>query len=234
VSGQLRHVLVTGASRGVGEAVSARLAESGWRVWNLSSTATAASDAAVTHVRCDLRDPADVEAGVAAVLADAGHLDAVVANAAYRGFGRISTIDPQEWDAAIAVNLTSVAQLVRLTIATLRATGGQIVLVGSHAADRHFEAGGAYCASKAGLKALAEVLLLEERPHGVRTSLLSPGAIANEPGDESPAKISLATIAHVVQQLLELPADAVVGELEVRPSYLDPGPVTGLDRLQAV
>jgi 3-oxoacyl-[acyl-carrier protein] reductase len=230
-----RNAIVTGGSRGVGLAITRALVRSGWNVWNLSTSPHPdADDSRLHHLRCDLRDRASLDVALSTCLEQIGRVDAVIANAAHRGFGSVGDLDAMEWDDAIAVNLTSAVLLVRRTLPALRLSRGQVVLMGSHASDRHFEEGAAYCASKAGLKAFAEVLSLEERPRGVRTSLVSPGAIANEPGDESLQKISLRTIGTVVRTLLDLPEDAVIGELEIRPSRLLPGPVTGLDRLQAV
>jgi NADP-dependent 3-hydroxy acid dehydrogenase YdfG len=69
----------------------------------------------------------------------------------------------------------------------------------------------------------------------VRTTLVSPGAIANLPGDDSPLKMTASSVAEAVRWVLEAPKDLVVGELELRPSRLTDTPaVSGLDRLQSV
>ncbi|MFC7258013.1 SDR family oxidoreductase [Streptomyces lutosisoli] len=232
-----RTALVTGANRGSGLAIATALHDAGWRVLALNRT-----PAGLPWLRervVDLGRPGEVAAAVdelLAELADGDGLDAVVANAVDRAFGTVATLPPAAWQRALDVNLTSVVALVQAALPRLRAgEGGRIVLMGSHAGSRFFEGGASYCATKAALKALAEVLLLEEREHGVVTTLVSPGAIANLPGDSSEFKMSRESVGSTVRWLLEAPADLAVGEIELRPARL-PGslPVTGLDRLQAV
>lgn len=226
-------VLLTGANRGTGRAVAEELHTAGWQVHALSRT-----PARVPWLReavCDLRHPEQVGPAVARVAAAAGGLDAVVTGGVVRALGEVASLRLDDWREAVDVNLTSVLALVRSALPHLRRGGGRIVLMGSHAGSRFFEGGAAYCMTKASLKALAEVLLLEERPHGVCTTLLSPGAIANLPGDDSPTKLATSSVARAVRWTLEAPDDTAVGELELRPARLPARPaVSGLDRLQAV
>lgn len=226
-------VLLTGANRGTGRAVAEELRATGWRVHALSRTS--ARLPWLHEVACDLRYPEQVGPAVDRVAAAAGGLDAVVTGGVVRALGDVASLSLDDWREAVDVNLTSVLALVQSALPYLRRGGGRIVLMGSHAGSRFFEGGAAYCMTKASLKALAEVLLLEERVHGVRTTLLSPGAIANLPGDDSPTKMATSSVAQAVRWTLEAPDDTVVGELELRPARLPARPaVSGLDRLQAV
>ncbi|MEU3899431.1 SDR family NAD(P)-dependent oxidoreductase [Streptomyces sp. NPDC045251] len=228
-----RTVLVTGANRGTGRAVAEELHAAGWRVCGLGRTPAALPW--MEHVTCDLSKPRDVGPAVRQAAEAAGGLDAVVANGVERALGDLATLPLDHWQEAVDVNLTSVVALVQAALPYLRARGGRIVLMGSHAGTRFFEGGAAYCATKAALKAITEVLLLEERHNAVGTTLISPGAIANLPGDASPLKMATSSVAQAVRWVLEAPGDTVVGEVELRPARLpDDVPVTGLDRLQAV
>ncbi|MEE1930149.1 SDR family NAD(P)-dependent oxidoreductase [Streptomyces sp. TRM 70351] len=232
MSGHAGTVLITGANRGSGRAMAEELHRAGWTVWGLNRTPSGLPW--MREVVADLRSASDVAAAVAEA-ARGGGLDAVVANGVQRSLGRLDTLPLTEWEDAVAVNLTSIVVLVQAALPHLRARKGRIVLVGSHAGTRFFEGGAAYCATKAALKAVAEVLLLEERGHGVRTSLLSPGAVASLDGDESVYKLSTESVARTVRWVLDAPEDTAVGEIELRPARLPPEvPVTGLDRLQAV
>jgi NAD(P)-dependent dehydrogenase (short-subunit alcohol dehydrogenase family) len=115
----------------------------------------------------------------------------------------------------------------------IRASAGSYVVMGSHAGIRFFEGGAAYSATKAALKALVETLLLEERAHGVRATLVNAGAIANRHGDDVPYKMSPA--AHWVGALVQDQArDLAVGEVEIRPARLPAPQVAGLAPLQHV
>ncbi|MET8759448.1 SDR family NAD(P)-dependent oxidoreductase [Lentzea sp. NPDC004782] len=225
-----RVALVTGANRGTGFAIATRLEEAGMSVWRLNRTATGHE----REIVVDLSDVDGVESAVGRVVDRAGRLDLLVPNAVDRYFAPVAEFDTKEWEQALTVNLTSVLVAVRAALPALRASRGQIVLMGSHAGTRFFEQGVSYCATKAALKAVCEVLLLEERPRGVRTSLVSPGAIANLDGDRSEFKMSTDSVAAHVAWLATAPRDAVVGEIELRPSELPVPLLTGLDRLQAV
>lgn len=222
--------LVTGANRGTGLAIATRLEQAGMSVWRLNRTATGHE----REIVVDLSDVDGVGAAVEAVVERAGRLDLVVHNAVERYFASVAAFDTVEWEHALTVNLTSVLVAIRAALPALRASRGQIVLMGSHAGTHFFEQGASYCATKAALKAVCEVLLLEERPHGVRTTLVSPGAIANLDGDHSEFKMSTDSVAAFVAWLAVAPTDAVAGEIELRPSALPAPLVTGLDRLQAV
>ncbi|MQS11296.1 SDR family oxidoreductase [Streptomyces kaniharaensis] len=223
--------LVTGSNRGTGRAVRSRLIADGYTVRCLNRSPCADHDDPVT---VDFGDPAAVARAAEQVLADAPRLDLLVVNAVTRGFGAVADVTAQDWDEAVAVNLTAPVRLVQAALPLLRRAQGHIVLMGSHAGSRPFEGGVAYCATKAALKQVAEVLLMEERRHGVRTTLLSPGAIRNFDDDHSAYKMSVESVAEVVSWAASTPRDTVLGEIELRPGRLDTPPVVGLDRLQHV
>jgi NADP-dependent 3-hydroxy acid dehydrogenase YdfG len=104
--------------------------------------------------------------------------------------------------------------------------------MGSHAADHYFEGGGGYCATKAALRAFAEVVALETRDFGVRTIVLSPGAIRNRDSDDSVNKIAPDDVADLVWRLVQAGDSLIVGEVEIRPRRPAPSALTGMDRLQ--
>ncbi|MEV0703356.1 SDR family NAD(P)-dependent oxidoreductase [Saccharopolyspora sp. NPDC050389] len=225
-----RVALVTGANRGTGKAIAERLTRAGVRVWTLSRR----PGPGPRSLPCDLADVDAVRDRVAEVVEAEGELDLVVANAVDRYFATVAELDLARWSQALTVNITSVLALVQAALPALRRTNGSIVLMGSHAGTRYFEGGVSYSAAKAAMKAVCESLLLEERPNGVRTTLISPGAIANEADDHSKLKMTVESVAEVVWQAACVPADTVIGELECRPSALAMPTVSGIDRLQAV
>ncbi len=225
--------LVTGASRGTGLAIARELHRRGYRVGALNRTRL--GEDWLHEYLCDLTEPDAVDAAVADVLRDFGRLDACVTSAVVRRLGRIEELAPHLWDESVAVNLTSVFRVVRATLPAIRASAGSYVIMGSHAGTRFFEGGAAYGATKAALKVLVETLLLEERAHGVRATLISAGAIANRHGDETPYKMTTRSVARCVGALVQQqPRDLVVGDLEIRPARLPEPQVAGIARLQHV
>ncbi|OLR92240.1 SDR family NAD(P)-dependent oxidoreductase [Actinokineospora bangkokensis] len=222
--------LVTGSNRGSGLAIARGLLAAGYRVRSLNRTPLGDPD--LGELPCDLADAGAVVAATGRVVEEEGGLDLCVANAVDRVFTPVAQMSAADWDRQVAVNLSSVFHLARTALPALRARRGLFVVMGSHAATHYFEGGAAYSATKAALKGLVETLLLEERPHGVRACLLSPGAIANFDDDTAPTKITTDSVGRFVADLVtRMPADLVVGEVEFRPARLPGAPVAGIDRL---
>ena len=172
------HVLVTGASSGLGRALAEAYAGPGRRLTLLGrddarlaavAAAVAARGAeAVTHA-VDVRDAAAMAAVIDAA-DDARALDLVVANA-----GIAAAADPGE---VLAVNVLGVWHTLVPALARMGGRGrGQLALVSSLAGRRGLPAAGPYCASKAAVRVLAESLRLDWGPRGVRVSAIVPGFV---------------------------------------------------------
>jgi NADP-dependent 3-hydroxy acid dehydrogenase YdfG len=175
--------VVTGASRGIGLAIARALAANGARVAMLARGADALAHraaelgGAALPIPCDVTDPAAVGRAMQVVsLAFAGAPDILVNNAGIFHPRAVADITPEEFAAAIAVNLNAGFYLAHAVVGPMRTRGrGHIVTVGS-VADRVAYAGnGSYSPGKFGLRALHDVLREELRGSGVRASLVSPG-----------------------------------------------------------
>jgi 3-oxoacyl-[acyl-carrier protein] reductase len=225
--------LITGSNRGLGRGIAEALYRGGYQLISLNRTVT--GEGWLGELPCDLSRPDQIEAAGAVLRESVDRLDVCVLNAAVRRLGSLERLSATDWETSLSVNLSSAVYLIQQTLPQVRAAQGTYVVVGSHAATRFFEGGAAYSASKAGLRAVVETLLLEERPRGVRAMLLSPGAIANRPDDVSAAKMSPASIGDLICRLISAPGlDVTIGEIEVRPTVLEPALITGIDRLQSV
>lgn len=221
--------LVTGANRGTGQAIIHQLRDRGYRTYELNRTFDGNRPGVV---QCDVSRPEQVRLAVERITAETGRIDVCVANAVDRVLKNISDLRQEEWDHLVSTNLSSVFALVKETLPWLRESRGLMVVMGSNSADNFFEGGVAYSSTKAGLRAIVENLLVEERKNGVRACLVTPGAISNLDGDESPQKISVDSVARCIVSIAhEWPHDLVVSNIEIRPSSVPPFPIQGIDRL---
>jgi NAD(P)-dependent dehydrogenase (short-subunit alcohol dehydrogenase family) len=171
-----RRVLITGAARGIGAATARRLAAEGARVALaglepdlLERVAAECSDA--PWWECDVSDRALVEEVVNAAADALGGIDVVVANAGVAGQMAIVGGDADVWDRTLAVNLDGVFNTLRAAGPRIAHPRGYALVVSSLAAAVHLPLLGAYCASKAGVEALAGCLRSELRPSGARVGV---------------------------------------------------------------
>ena len=167
-------VLVTGGSSGIGRATVQRLVSAGDRVFSMSRRPTPVDGA--TSIELDLLDPSAAGEAVAAVVADAGRIDAVVNNAGRGTLGPIEDVSDDEVAAMFGVNVFAPLRLARAALPHLRAAGGgRIVNVTSMNDVLPAPYGGHYSASKAALASASRVLDAEVRPTGVSVTVVAPG-----------------------------------------------------------
>jgi NADP-dependent 3-hydroxy acid dehydrogenase YdfG len=176
---------VTGASRGIGEAIAESLAAEGARVATISRSQDTLDKLAARignrsfAVACDITSPDQVASASDQILQSLGDApDILVNNAGLFAIRRIEETSVAEFQSIIATNLTAAFSLVHAFLPDMRRRGsGHVVTIGS-VADRHIFAGnGAYSAAKYGARALHEVLREETRGSGIRATLIWPSAV---------------------------------------------------------
>jgi NAD(P)-dependent dehydrogenase (short-subunit alcohol dehydrogenase family) len=176
-------VIVTGASRGIGEATAHALAKEGARVVltgrsldSLKPVADAVGSLAEAHA-CDSADYAAFDALVAATRQKHGRLDALVNNAGILDpIATIADSDPAEWARNIQTNLVGAYNAIRAVLpGMIAAGGGTIVNLSSGAAIRPLEGWSAYCSAKAGLHMLTRAVALETEGKKIRIFGFQPG-----------------------------------------------------------
>lgn len=179
-----RTALVTGATQGIGLAITHALAGQGARVIISDRqpevcTAAAHTLQAAGHdvdaIAADLSMPSQIDA-----LCDrAGDVDVLVCNAGIQGpAGPLAATTDADWQAVLQVNLRAAVQLTSRIIPGMADRGyGSVVLMASIAGLRGNKAIGLYGMSKAALAQLARNLAVEWGPHGVRVNAVSPGLI---------------------------------------------------------
>ena len=186
----LGHIVISGASRGLGAALARRLAAPGVTLGLLARGEAAlqavaveckARGARVQFAALDVRDAAALSAQLLAWDA-ARPVDCVVANAGISGGTRPDGAPEGHAAAAaqVAVNLLGAVNLVEPLLPRMRARGrGQVALVASIAAFRGLPDTPAYCASKAGLWAYGEALRAAHGPAGIAVTVAAPGFFAS-------------------------------------------------------
>ena len=187
--------IVTGASRGIGEATARHLARLGAHVVLAARGRTGiervageivAAGGGALAVPTDMADPGAAAALVEAAMDATGRLDLLVNNAGLIApIARIADSDPGAWGSVIDVNVKGVYHGLRFAIPAMRAKGGgTIVNISSGAANSALEGWSHYCASKAAVLRLTGVAHEEEAEHGIRVLGLSPGTVATRMQEE--------------------------------------------------
>jgi NAD(P)-dependent dehydrogenase (short-subunit alcohol dehydrogenase family) len=184
-----RIALVTGATRGIGEAIALGLAQAGAHVVAVGRTqgALEALDDAIltatgqraTLVPLDLREPDGLDQLGAALYERYGKLDVLVGAAGVLGaLTPVGHLDPKGWDMIMATNLTANWRLIRSMDPLLRrAEAGRAIFLTSSLAKTHRAFWGGYAASKAGLEAVVGCYDDEMENTTVRAVCVDPGAM---------------------------------------------------------
>ena len=186
--------LITGANRGIGKALALAFATEGTHLVLaarkkdlLEEVAQAArgQGVEVETVAGDVREEPHLKKLVEAGLKKFGRLDILINNAGLGYFKPVADLATAEWDEMFAVNLRAAFLATREALPHLRRAGESFVVnIASLAGKNTFVNGGGYAATKWGLRALAQCLMLEERKHGVHVVTICPGSVATAFGQD--------------------------------------------------
>lgn len=174
-----RIAVVTGASRGIGEAIAGRLTEDGWRVFNLDRIAPADPDAPATWIETDLTDPAAIAAAFEMAAAE-GPVLGLVNNAGVAITADLEDMTIDDFDLTIDINVKAPILCAQAVLEGMKeARFGRIVNISSRAMLGKTQRT-AYGGSKGAIATITKVWALELAQHGITVNAIAPGPIATE------------------------------------------------------
>jgi 3-oxoacyl-[acyl-carrier protein] reductase len=223
--------LVTGGSRGIGNAIARKLAFLGAAVsiCGRDANALAKSENAIRELGhpvysriADVTHASDVETMVKATQEKLGPISILVNNAGIGRFGPVQDKSEEEWDLVLNTNLKSIFLVSRAVVPSMiRQHKGDIINISSLAGKNTFAGGGIYCASKWGVQGLTGCMAEDLRGHGIRVSAVCPGSVATEfsgRGPKDPQKVLTPDdVAHAVAMLVLQGPQSFISEVHLRP-----------------
>jgi NADP-dependent 3-hydroxy acid dehydrogenase YdfG len=210
-------VVITGASSGLGEAAARLLSEQGAtvvlgarrldRIRALAEELNGKGGKALA-VQTDVTDREQVKALVDAAVAAYGRIDVMINNAGLMPHSPLERLKVDDWERTIDVNLKGVLWGIAAALPYMREQkAGHFVNVSSVAGHKVSPAGAVYAATKHAVLALSEGLRQEVKPYNIRTTVISPGAVATElPDSVTEADVSKGT--HEFYEEVAIPADS--------------------------
>ena len=227
--------LITGATEGIGRAITFALGRAGYQVGVCARTPsrlrtlldelTAAGITAAGYP-ADVGMDADVTALISHLTAALGPIDVLINNAGTAVLKPFAELTLDEWDSTMATNLRSLFLVTRAVLPGMRQRRrGSIINMASLAGRNGFVGGSAYTASKHAVLGFSRSLMLEVRSDNVRVITICPGSV-DTPLIHSQAAFPVKAdrilqpqdVADVVLAALALPDRAMVSELDIRPT----------------
>jgi NADP-dependent 3-hydroxy acid dehydrogenase YdfG len=235
-------VVITGASSGLGEATARYLAARGAavvlgarrveRLQALVDDITRAGGRAFS-LATDVTDAAEVQALVDAAAERYGRVDVLLNNAGLMPHSPLERRKIDDWERTIDVNIKGVLYGIAAALPHMqRQKSGHIINVSSVAGHRVSPGGVVYSATKAAVRVISEGLRQEVKPWGLRTTIISPGAVATElPGSVTEPDVAEGigqfydeyavppdSFARAVAYAISQPEDIDINEILYRPT----------------
>ena len=232
---KLKLILITGANKGIGRSTAFTFAKAGWDLILLARDRNALEelkielkcfDVKVNICVCDLSNFEIIESEISKLINDIGCPSVVLNNAGFAYNGELITMPLKQWQKIIQVNLTSIFQICSTIVPIMRAEGGLIINVSSHAASNAFPKWGAYCTTKAALASFTKCLREEERHNSIRACTITLGSVNTPLWDSEfvksdfnrEAMLSPEDVSQTILYMAEQPESQVIEDIILMPS----------------
>lgn len=223
-----RTALVTGASRGIGAAISKGLLSEGCQVIGVARCMgdLFRGDNNFKAVELDLSQLDALPRQLQEIRRESAAVDTLVCNAGYGQFGSLEEFSARQIRGLVDLNLTSQILLVREFLPAMKTQGfGDIVFMGSEAALKGGRRGAVYSATKFALRGLVQSLREECSGSGVRVSIINPGMVATDffeklnfqPGKDADCHLVAEDIYAAVKLILTARSGAGIEEINLSP-----------------
>ena len=222
--------VITGGSKGIGEAIAVALASQGTNVAITARSERDLDQAAnqisglgvkVLAVKADVRSTDDVRNLEMRVRENLGPAHILINNAGIGKFAEVATMKDEDFRATLETNLFGVFYCTKAFLpGMIENKEGHVVNISSLAGKNNFAGGAAYCASKHGLISFSECLMLEVRHHNIKVSTICPGSVRTDFSPESKDKswaLTSEDVARSVVDVLTSSSGSLASLIELRP-----------------
>ncbi len=225
--------MVTGASSGIGAAVTDQLLAVGAKVLGISRRKITGELSCKNNgmqnlesVQCDLSDFNQLEKTLTAMLKANPDLAGAILCHGFGDFCSLEELSAARVRRQIDTNLTSSILVSRLAIPVLKKNRrGDLIIIGSESGRTGGKKGAVYCATKFGLRGFVQALRPECASSGVRVAIVNPGMVDTpffndldfSPGEARENAMRADEVAKAVQSIIDMPAGAVIDEINLSP-----------------
>ena len=226
--------IVTGASKGIGEAISINLASQNILVCAFGRDKKALLELAESNENIsiysgDLTENNFIQKSVSEILQKFGKIDYLINNAGLAVFKKFVDTSIEEFQDQININLYAVFNLTKSVVPHfIQRNIGTIINISSIAGKNGFVYGTTYAASKHALMGFTKSLFLELREYNIRVSAVCPGSVETEMIINSPVQpksidkvLKANDVAEAVKAIINMPQNALISEIEIRPNNLN-------------
>ncbi len=203
-SSSAKVVLITGCSSGIGEALALEFQQQGYQVYATARNPADMGELAqqgIATLKLDVTYPSEIATVIDTISAETKEIDILVNNAGYAVMGPLLDIPNAEFVAQFQTNVFAPIHLIQQVVPRMR-RGGLIINLGSVSGIMSTPFAGPYCASKAALHALSDVLRMELAPFGIQVVTVRAGAIQSQFGQAASQTVDRLLSPHSLYQRL--------------------------------